>query len=183
MRGNGGMSLAEGWQRERKPRASGWPRSIREGAGKEKPPISRMRKPSTSQDEALAFERVGLDPDKGKAWPEGRWNRTTGGASSIWSHSGLVAMGMARACAMARPASPGCPPASGVQRAQAARGVAGGKHPRCPDSFPMDLCRLCSLLHVQSKTVGVALMGDRSPLGKRSGAVAYQAGPVAGMAP
>ena len=31
-----------------------------------------MRKPLASQDEELAFERVGLDPDKGKPWPEGQ---------------------------------------------------------------------------------------------------------------
>ena len=93
---------------------------------------------------ALGWTRTRASPGR-----RGRWNRTTGGASSIWPHSGLVAM--ARACAMARPASPGCPPASGVQRAQAVGGVAGGKRPRCPDSFPTDLFLPCFQLHVQCR--------------------------------
>lgn len=66
------MSVAWEWQSARKPWASGLPRSIARGAGKEKPPISRVRNPFASQDEELAFERVGLDPDQGKPWPEGQ---------------------------------------------------------------------------------------------------------------
>lgn len=57
------------------------------------------------------------------------------------------------------------------------------KTPSMPRFFPHGFMPAVFPASRPVQVVGVALMGDRSPLGKRSGAVAYQAGPVAGMAP
>jgi hypothetical protein len=153
----------------------------REGAGKEKPPISRVRKPLVSQDEELAFERVGLDPDKGNPWPKGqvepndRWSLFDLVAFWFGRHGQSLCHGEARKSKL--PTCERCATSSSGWRS------GRGKTPSMPRFFPHGFMPAVFPASRPVQTVGVALMGDRSPLGKRSGAVAYRAGPVAGMAP
>ena len=142
-----------------------------------------MRKPPASQEEALAFERVGLDPDKGKPWPEGQVEpndrRSLFDLVAFWfgrhGHGQSLCHGEARKSRL--PTCERCSTSSSGQ------GNGRGKTPSMPISCSYGFMPAVIPLRFQLQAVGVALMGDRSPLGKRSGAVAYQAGPVAGMAP
>ena len=152
-------------------------------SGKEKPSISRVRKPFASQDEELAFERVGLDPDKGKPWPEGQVEpndrRSLFDLVAFWfgrhGHGQSLCHGEARKSRL--PTCERCATSSSGWRS------GRGKTPSMPRFFPHGFIPAVFPASRPVQVVGVALMGDRSPLGKRSGAVAYQAGPVAGMAP